>query len=248
MQKMVYQRDSSNLSDFQSTGDVILTKIFSEKSSHVKKFKNVMFHSTMHTGGDDTNLYITSFQRGKTSMLSVLQGALKEIELDEELSPSTPTLPIDTEVTEPTRSNKVFIVHGHDDYLKTEVARFVEKIGYEAVILHEQANAGSTIIEKIERNSDVGFAIILYTPCDEGKSKLDEDYKSRARQNVVFEHGYFIAKLGRSNVTALYKGEDIELPNDISGVVYVKHDSGAWKYEVAKEMKASGYIVDFNKI
>ena len=102
-------------------------------------------------------------------MLSVLQGALKEIELDEELSPSTPTLPIDTEVTETTRNNKVFIVHGQDDGLKNEVARFVDRLGLDSVILHEQVNAGDTIIEKIERNSDVGFAIVLYTPCDEGK-------------------------------------------------------------------------------
>lgn len=249
MQNMFYQRGSSNLSDFLATGEVVLTKIFDENSSHTKKFKKVNFKPmVVSLGGDNTESYIRSFQSGKTSMLSILNGALKEIELDEELSPSTPTLPLDTEVTETTRSNKVFIVHGHDDYLKTEVARFVEKIGYEAVILHEQANAGSTIIEKIERNSDVGFAIVLYTPCDDGRSKSAEEYKSRARQNVVFEHGYFIAKLGRSNVVALHKGEDIELPNDISGVVYVKYESGAWKYEIAKEMLASGYRVDFMKI
>lgn len=248
MQNMVYQKGSSNLSDFRATGEVILTKIFGEKSSHTEKFKKVKFTPSLLTGGDNTALYNSSFERGKTSMISVLNGAIKEIELEEELFPSTPTLPSDTEVTKATKSNKVFIVHGHDDGLKNEVARFVERLGLEAVILHEQANAGNTIIEKIEKNSDVGFAIILYTPCDEGKTKLSVQLRSRARQNVVFEHGFFIAKLGRSNVVALHKGEDLELPNDISGVVYVKYESSAWKYEIAKEMVATGYSIDFMKI
>ena len=145
--------------------------------------------------------------------------------------------------------SKVFIVHGHDNAAKESVARFVEKIGLKAIILHEQASSGNTIIEKIEANSNVGFAIVLYTPCDEGAPKGKEDHlKPRARQNVVFEHGYLMAKIGRKNVSALVKG-DVETPNDISGVVYIKMDEAdSWKYTVAKEMKACGYDVDLNKI
>jgi len=145
--------------------------------------------------------------------------------------------------------SKVFIVHGHDNAAKEAVARFVEKIGLEAIILHEQASSGNTIIEKIEANSNVGFAIVLYTPCDEGASKGKKDQlKPRARQNVVFEHGYLIGKIGRKNVSALVKG-DIETPTDISGVVYIKMDEGeAWKYQVAKEMKACGYEFDPSKL
>lgn len=145
--------------------------------------------------------------------------------------------------------SKVFIVHGHDEAAKEAAARFVEKIGLEAIILHEQASSGQTIIEKIEANSNVGFAIVLYTPCDLGASKGEIDHpKPRARQNVVFEHGYLIGKIGRENVCALVKG-DIETPTDISGVVYIKMDEGdGWKLAVAKEMKKSGYDVDLNKI
>ena len=145
--------------------------------------------------------------------------------------------------------SKVFIVHGHDGEAKQAVARFVEKIGFEAIILHEQASSGKTIIEKIEANSNVGFAIVLYTPCDLGASKEKPDQqKPWARQNVIFEHGYLIGKIGRKNVCALVKG-DIEKPNDISGVVYIKIDEGdGWKYTVAKEMKTCGYDIDLNKI
>ena len=157
--------------------------------------------------------------------------------------------PIAEKSKAPMDKSKVFIVHGHDNAAKEAVARFVEKIGLEAIILHEQASSGNTIIEKIEANSNVGFAIVLYTPCDVGASKGEKDQlKSRARQNVIFEHGYLIGKIGRKNVSALVKG-DIEKPNDISGVVYIKMDeSEAWKYQVAKEMKACGYEFDPSRL
>lgn len=139
---------------------------------------------------------------------------------------------------------KVFIVHGRDNEAKQEVSRFIEKLGLVAIILHEQASSGMTIIEKIEHYSnDADFALVLYTPCDHGRGVHESKTppKNRARQNVVFEHGYLLAKLGRENVCSLVKGE-VETPNDISGVVYVEFDAlGAWKNEVVKELKACGY-------
>lgn len=146
-------------------------------------------------------------------------------------------------------SNKVFIVHGHDTTTKLEVARTLEKSGFEAIILHEQPSAGNTVIEKIEANTDVAFAVVLYTPCDMGRAKEAkvDDERSRARQNVVFEHGYLIGKLGRKCVSALVKGS-VETPGDISGIVYITmDDTGAWKMALAKEMKNSGLQVDMNK-
>ncbi|EOZ4878939.1 TIR domain-containing protein [Pseudomonas aeruginosa] len=141
---------------------------------------------------------------------------------------------------------KVFIVHGRDDLARVEVSRFIESLGLEAIILHEQANAGMTIIEKIERyTNDADFALVLYTPCDQGRGYHEGNArpKDRARQNVVFEHGYLMAKLGRENVCALVKG-DIETPNDISGVAYVLHDQhGAWKLKVVTELRACGYSI-----
>jgi len=150
--------------------------------------------------------------------------------------------------SEPITRNKrkVFIVHGRDNEAKQEVARFISGLGLEPIILHEQASSGMTIIEKIERYAnDADFALVLYTPCDHGRGALDTKVspRNRARQNVVFEHGYLMAKLGRENVCALVKG-DIETPNDISGVVYVTLDTfGGWKNDVTKELKACGYLI-----
>lgn len=147
-------------------------------------------------------------------------------------------------------NEKVFIVHGHDNEIKIEVARFLENLGLDPIILHEQASRGQTIIEKIGEYSDVGFGIILYTPCDVGANKdAADNLRKRARQNVVFEHGYLMGKIGRDKVCALVKGDDLETPGDITGVVYVKKDSeGAWKYKLANEMKAVGYNIDTNNI
>lgn len=146
-------------------------------------------------------------------------------------------------------NEKVFIVHGQDDLAKVEVARFVSKLGFEPIILHEQISSGKTIIEKIEEYSNVGFGIVLYTPCDIGSKDVKPfKFKLRARQNVVFEHGYLIGKIGRNKICALVKG-DIETPNDISGVVYVTMDNAnAWQIQVAKELKGAGYKVDLNKL
>lgn len=167
-------------------------------------------------------------------------------------------MPYASEQNMPQRTNgaiqmqkqKVFIVHGHDNEAKIEMARTLEKLGFEAIILHEQPNAGYTIIEKIAAYSDVVFAVVLYTECDLGrdKTKSVEEEQYRARQNVVFEHGYLIGKLGREKVSAFVKG-DVETPGDISGVVYTAMDgSGAWKQELVREMKAAGLNVDFNKL
>lgn len=154
-----------------------------------------------------------------------------------------PALPA---VSLPPKKGKVFVVHGRDNEAKQEVARYVESLGIGAIILHEQASSGMTIIEKIEHYAnEADFAIVLYTACDLGRGITETKVhpRNRARQNVVFEHGYLMAKLGRKNVCALVKGE-IETPNDISGVVYVGlDDAGAWKIEINKELKVCGYSI-----
>lgn len=143
---------------------------------------------------------------------------------------------------------QVFIVHGHDELTKTKTARFIEKLGYKAIILHEQASGGKTIIEKIEAYTDVGFAIVLYTPDDIGNDQAAASLgtlKNRARQNVVFEHGYLISKLGRDKVVPLVVG-NVEMPGDVSGIVYVADTN--WQIDIAKEMKLAGYEIDFNRL
>lgn len=141
-------------------------------------------------------------------------------------------------VTQEKSNNKVFIVHGRDDDKLNEVELFVHRIGLEPIILREQASRGKSIIEKIEEYSDVAFAIVVYTACDVGKYKNDEVLLPRARQNVVFEHGYMVAHLKRENVIALIEN-DVDIPGDWSGVLYTTFDKN-WKQDIMKEMDAAG--------
>ena len=116
------------------------------------------------------------------------------------------------------------------------------------MILHEQPSEGQTIIEKFEKHADVFFAVIILSPDDVGYAKDKQtDAQPRARQNVVFELGYFVARLGRHRVCALNKGE-VEIPSDYGGVVYVPlDDAGAWKLTLARDMKSAGFDLDLNK-
>lgn len=146
------------------------------------------------------------------------------------------------------KSNKIFIVHGHEEAPREKVARFLEKIGFEAIILHEQASMGGTIIEKVERQRDVSFAVVLLTPDDEGRLKDGDALEPRVRQNVLLELGYFIGCLGRQNVCVLKRGH-VEIPSDFAGSVWVSMDDGdGWKMGLAKELKAAGHSIDFNKV
>lgn len=223
----VYLNELSKQSEFQ----VLITEIISDFIDNTPNRKNFseILEGVRLLNFDDQNIDLIE--------KSVVDNHLKS----EEKKVTLNTM----ETKKMLSTDKVFIVHGHDDGLKNEVARLIEKQNIKVIILHEQASGGKTIIEKIEANSDVGFGIVLYTPCDVGSKKGNEDgLKDRARQNVVFEHGYLIGKIGRENVAAIVKGH-VETPGDVSGVVYINYEAN-WKFDLLKELKNSGYKVDFN--
>lgn len=143
---------------------------------------------------------------------------------------------------------KLFLVHGHNEKALHEIARYLEKLQQDVVILREQPNEGRTIIEKFEDYAEVGFAVVLLTADDRGAASnvLYDAQKPRARQNVILELGYFLGRLGRNRVCALYE-LGVEIPSDYSGVLYLLLDEqGAWRLSLAREMKAAGLPVDMN--
>ncbi|BAU28225.1 putative nucleotide-binding protein with TIR-like domain [Aneurinibacillus soli] len=188
---------------------------------------------------------VKDFRKDANEKVERLESILHRLEL------YTEAIQVDYESDIPqnpvTSNRKIFIVHGQDNETKLTVTRFLEKLDFEPVILHEQANQGRTIIEKFEANSDVSFAIVLLTPDDIGyKKEQPEEAKSRARQNVIFELGFFMGRLGRNKVCALIKG-DLEILSDIQGVVYTTM-AGSWEIELARELSQAGLEVDFNKL
>ncbi|MDQ3907196.1 MAG: nucleotide-binding protein [Acidobacteriota bacterium] len=193
----------------------------------------------------DLSQEVDTFKNTLHGELRCLESILERLELIPE--PVAADLPASKESIHALNKN-IFLVHGHDEGAKQSIARFIERLGLYPIILHEQPNMGRTIIEKFEHHSDVGYAVIVLTPDDIGAARSEPDnIKSRARQNVIFELGYFIGKLGRGRVCALYK-EEVEIPSDFMGVLYIPLDkNGAWQFSLAREMKQCGLEVDLNK-
>lgn len=150
-------------------------------------------------------------------------------------------------------SDKVFIVHGHDETLKQQLEIFLSEIGIDAVVLHRKADEGMTVIEKFEKHSNVGYAFVLLSPDDLGCKLIDsnnainmEDMEKRARQNVIFEFGYFLGKLGRKRVCCIYK-EGVVLPTDASGIIYKKVSEKIEEvaFSILKDLRTCGFKINY---
>lgn len=227
-----------------------LEKTFGADTSDFRRFSsaaNLRWSPSFFIAGQRTPLsdYQDAVARKIESARALLGEAIRTIE--EDISEQTQRgnaieLPSNT-----LPSNDVFVVHGHDETAKEQLARFLEKLKLKAIILHEQPDQGRTIIEKFEDYAEkVGFAVILLTPDDLGAAKAQAVQGSRARQNVIFELGYFAGKLGRGKTCLLRKG-DVEMPSDLYGVIYSDLDAHeGWKMKLVKEMKAAGLEFDAN--
>jgi predicted nucleotide-binding protein len=240
------RKDFSNWSEYNS--EYLKHAFNKEYNEYKKRYDDAGNPNFMFIGGtkDTPAQELKDFKYKITSKLD----NLKKLRLKSELlKTNIVEVVAEFQIVKKLNRSDIFIVHGHDEEAKAKTARFITTLGFNPIILHEQVSSSKTVIEKIEKYTDVGFGIILYTPCDIGaKNEEKPNYQNRARQNVVFEHGFLIGKIGRENVCALVKS-DVETPNDISGVVYVKMDNDdAWQIKIAKEIRKSGYNVDLNKL
>lgn len=215
-------------------------KLYYNEGDEYNDFVNTSFGLLVWTFGTPDSAWIDACADALRETKAVFEVYLEEMQKEDEVD----DLANNENKTEYV-NNKVFVVHGHDGELKNAIARTLEKQGIEPIILSEQVNLGATIIEKFEKNSDVKVAICLFTEDDLGKSKDDDNLKVRARQNVIFEAGYFIGKLGRENVVLLANRE-IEMPSDLFGVVYT--DNTMWEIQVLKELREMGFAIDLNKV
>jgi len=234
-------RDRIKLDAFLRRADMIIRNVFGDSSKYLKDFNEIGFFPIY---GD---LFDECWTSGKSSMLNLLKTMIEDIELFDNSIKGGGVPKINAKL-----SNQIFVVHGHNEAMKQDVARVLEKLDIDPIILHEKPNEGRTIIEKFTDYSSVSFAVVLLSPDDMGYAKDQQpiDAKPRARQNVIFELGFFIGKLGRKNIYVLYQEEtDFEMPSDYKGVLYTPYDtSGTWKFELIKELKNCGYDIDANKL
>ena len=231
--------DDSDFIKWRTKSERFLRKHFGEGSEELRLFRARKFFPLVISHVETHEHYVMECQKKLRQVQAEFQVYLEEMEESEE----------SVEILKQASSKEekdyksVFIVHGHNEELKQSVARLIEKQGLEAVILHEQPNQGATIIEKFEKNSNVGAAICLFTSDDIGRGKKEEKEMGRARQNVVFEAGFFMGKLGRKHVIIIYE-QGVELPSDMQGIAYTEN----WEFGVLKELKGIGYEIDLNKL
>ena len=230
--------DSPQFKKWRRDTRIAITNTFGRESSHIKDFERQIFP---YVNG-------ASVPEVCESAKAILESMIDEIneywEDESEASQSS-----DNHKSEQITTKAVFVVHGRDEGAREKVARFLERLELRPVVLHEQPNEGRTIIEKFEDFAHVGFAVVLLTPDDTGRLQADAgEYRPRARQNVIFEFGYFIGKLGRERVCALVQG-DLERPSDYDGVLYIQlDDSEGWKMRLVRELKSAGYDIDANRV
>ena len=229
---------------------VAIANTFGEESKQAKDFSIVRYISLAVGFGDSSDGYEEDYYKdaldSAAAIISSMIDEIKEYWGDENLA-TTPGIS-EAKESEPQTTSKVFVAYGRDEGAKDSVARFLQNLGLEPVILSELPAKGQTIIEKFNSNSDVGFAVALLTPDDAGSLSDETELKARARQNVIFELGFFIGKLGRDKVCALTKGEP-EIPSDYAGVEYIPLDEhGAWRMGLFKELRAAGFDIDADRL
>lgn len=237
--------DTGKATEWRQKVQSALRRMFGDDCNQLTSFNSVSYSPLMFSSGTPNSVFHNSFMSGMKTAMGIMRSAIQEYE-DYELD-SEPTASPSDDPQEVTRTRKVFVVHGHDNEMKEAVARFLERLDFEPIILHEQASGGDTIIEKFERNSDVGYAVVLLSPDDLAASKDNSDeLQPRARQNVILELGYFVGRLGRPCVCPLVRGP-LEVPSDFHGVVYVPFDGEDWKIHLVKELKHLGFAIDANR-
>jgi predicted nucleotide-binding protein len=219
-----------------------LKKQYGEESTEVTSFDDLRFYSVASALGLSTSPAdeTKAFQQDLETAILYLKDCLPDF--------SEKPKEEQNQINHSGNNENVFIVHGRNDGIKAQVSNLLQKIKLKPIILHEQANEGKTIIEKIEKHADTKAALVLFTGDDVGRYKDDTDDEKRPRQNVIFEAGYFMGKLGRENTIILVE-EGVNIQSDLQGYIYIPLDEyQGWHLKLVQELKAVGFSIDMNNL
>jgi predicted nucleotide-binding protein len=232
------REDKDRYFAWANTTEQYIKRAFGTDSSNVTDFEN----SGPHVIHRDFGRQLRYLAERRDAQVVALDSYIEQLKTEIELRESDVTV---GSKIDPVISGRIFLVHGQDGEAKHTIARFLERLKLQIVILDEMPNKGRSLLQKFSDYSDVGFAVVLLTGDDVGGPKGDT-LKSRGRQNVIFELGFFLGKYPASRVCVLYEKE-VELPSDFSGIGYVPYDdSGGWKMKLAKEISVAGVKIDLN--
>lgn len=239
--------DSNRLDAFVKRAQMIVGRLVGEDSSYAKTLRGIWWSPMYFPSSDEDKR--STWQSAARSVGNLINTMKEEMVLFEDAGDGADSAD-SADTPRQAASSAIFIVHGHDEELKQAVARTVEHLGFEPIVLHEKPNRGRTIIEKFDDYSNVGFAIALLSADDVARTADGTEERFRARQNVIFELGFFLGRLRRDRVAAIYRPhENFEMPSDYVGVLFIPYDDeGAWRFKLAKELKACGYKVNVDAI
>lgn len=239
--------DGSPLTIWRQDVRVVLSQFYGRPSLELEHFESIQFSPSFYTTGMSDSIFTEARLSGLATAEGFLKSRIADLAEDTPEGSPVPTPLLGT--AKSTDARKVFIVHGHAHGQKETVARYLTKLGLEPIILHEQADQGRTIIEKFEHNADVACAVVILSPDDIVSSESDLTVREqRARQNVIFEMGFFIGRLGRTHTFALVE-KGVSRPSDIDGVIYIPMDDDTtWRILLVRELKAAGISVDANSV
>ena len=235
--------DNTDFERWRNNLEVAIRNTFVESAEKLHLFNSISYSSWLAEEFYNQRAYLRGLDIAGARLLAMLDEIEEYWEDVEQASVSSHT----SHSSDVSTASEVFVVHGHDHGTKETVARFLQGLDLDPIILHELPNQGRTIIEKFEDYARTSYAIALLTPDDVGGPDADQ-LKPRARQNVILEMGFFWGSLGRGRVAALLK-DDVEIPSDYDGVVYIElDDNDGWQMKLARELKAAGFDIDLNKL
>jgi predicted nucleotide-binding protein len=221
-----------------------LQKVFGEESNEAATFENIKFSITYlsfdffrFSWKENILKEKEIFEKGLKNAIFYLKSyesdILHDVDIEERGRKDS-----DKAINKTSHKKNIFIVHGHNDSIKDKVANFISKLGIEPIILNKQTNRGQTLLEKFEEYSDIKTAIIIFTNEDMGNYNDGSEYEKRAGQNMIFEAGYFLGKLGKKN-TIVIAEQGVMLPSVLEGYTYFKMDrEDKWKTDIAKKLKS----------
>ena len=249
------REDGPRHQKWRASVDAVLANSLVAKPQTLERFRGVNYHIGVWTGAPGEAEQDRRYFAGQVDeAVAIVEAAIFELEMLAESESSSRVAPNQVGAAGSSDSGTIFVVHGHDESAKYQVVRVLDKAtDRDAVILHEQANNGATVLEKFEHHAGTAaFAVIILTPDDVGGTApskgAEPDLVARGRQNVIFEMGFFFGLLGRGRVAVLYES-GVELPSDLNGLVYIELDpGGAWKIALAKELTAAGVAVNHSRI
>ena len=145
----------SDIQAWETTARDFLIRTFGSESPNVNAVLHASGDGGIYMGMGDEEL-TEYFRSGLINKIKILDSCIEQLQTDISLrAQSVNKVPTSPASESTSASNKVFVVHGHNYGVKESVARFLEKLDLDPVILHEKPNAGRTIIEKFSDYADV---------------------------------------------------------------------------------------------